>query len=450
MAWQFLRGPQNSPSTDSTTRQGNNQTNSQPITLNFWGVFDDPSIFGPFIQAYQNQHPNVTVTYTRKDASLYEFASLNLLASQEGPDIWLVPLEWLPKHRDKFRPVPTNFLADQAGLIKKPGLFQRPSPAPSNSDLYTQLFAPATAEGNLSNDQLATIPLSLDTLGLYGNTALLKAAGVERLPATWEELLEVVKRLAKRETFSLTQPAIGLGASNNVSRATDILATLMIQNQTPMISTDGREALYSQAITKATGEPFQPGLAALDFYTSFASPTKENFSWAANQPNDFELFVQGKLPLLIDYSYRVNDISQQNPNLTFTTSPLPQITGTGSPMTLGTAQMVGVPLVSKKSDAAWNFIAFLTNQTNSLAYSRAAGRPPARLALLGDPALETHLRTFAAQAPIARTWHRNEVHKTDAVFKQAIDAVLAGQPLPDVLQKLSKQVTHILRNEPTE
>lgn len=362
----------------------------------------------------------------------------------------MIPLEWLPKHLDKLTAAPEGLLASQniPPTPKKRFSFTKPSPTPNNATVYKQTFAAVTSENNLVDNKVATLPLSVDTLGIYGNTALLQQNNVTGIPSTWEQVVDATKALTKRNGVTVDQSAIALGTSNNIARSTDILAALLMQNHTPMVSGDKLAALYNETITKSTGEPIKPGELALDFYTSFASPTKETYTWNNTKPQDFDLFLQGKLPYFIDYSYRVNDIIQRQPTLQFATGPLPQITGTNSPLTLATAQMIGVPNVSKQQQVAWDFISFLTNKDNSLLYARAAGRPPARLELQASNVLPLQYQPFIAQIPFAATWYRNEIGKTNEVFRSAIDAVLSGQTIQDVTNKLTKQVTHILRNEP--
>lgn len=443
MVWQFLGG-------GSSVTPEISQTNGQPTELIFWGTYDDPAVFQPIITAYQAQHPGVTVRYVRQDPSLYEFISLNQLATQEGPDIWMIPSEWLPKHHDKFSPLPNGFLAAQNLPTPKKKLFGKSEPTPDDTALYKQFFAPVTVENNVSEDSVTVLPLSVDTLGLYANSELLAKHDVKTMPRTWEEIVAAATKIANRQGMDFTQPAIALGTSNNVTRASEILATLLMQSHTPMLDEAKQSALYNQSIAKSTGEPVQPGPIALDFYTSFASPTKENYSWSANQPQDFDAFLAGQLPMMIDYSYRVNDIRQKTPNFPLATSALPQVSLTDRPLTLGTSLMIGVPSVSKHPNQAWDFIKFLTNEENSYAYARAAGRPPARLKLVSAPASDPALQPFVAQTNYAVNWYRNEIGKTNTVFRQAIDAVLAGQPVTSAIDKLAKQVSHILRNESYE
>lgn len=375
---------------------------------------------------------------------------MNLLASKEGPDIWLIPLEWLPKHRDKLTALPETFLASQNLKQEKKGLFGRKTNQPTNGTLFPQIFASFTGSENVVDNQVFGVPLSADTLGLFANPALLEKSGIAKLPATWEEVIADVKLLTKRGgPTSISSPAIGLGTSQNVARSSEIMAALMLQNHTSLVSSDKQEALYNQNLPKQTGELIKPGVAALDFYTSFASPTKETFTFTPSQGGDFDLFSQGNLPLLIDYSFRIRDLNQKNPTLPFETGPLPQITGTSQPATLGSSLILAVPSVSSKKSIAFDAISFFTNPTNSLAYSRASGRPPARTELTKSQ-FDPKLTPFIAQIPIATMWYRNEINKTHQVFHLAIDAVLAGQSLDDVIDRLTKQVTHILRGEPFE
>lgn len=446
MVWQFFGASRNQP--DDPTRP-----TTQQVTLNFWGVYDSPAIYEPFISAYQALHPNIKINYTQQNASLYELNSVNNLAELDnGPDIWVVPLEWLPKHLDKFSSVPEGLLAKQNPQPTQPRrLFQRPSPTPTNTDLFKQLYAPLTTTNNIVKGKVATLPLAIDTLGLYVNPALIPNSDSQTLPLTWEGVVELTKKITKRTTTAIQQPAIALGTSNNVTRATDILIALMMQNQTPLIDEANQEALFNQTINKATGEPIQPGSLALDFYTSFASPSKESFTWTPSAPNDFELFSNGGLPMMIDYSYRTQDLHQKSPTLPVVTFGLPQIANTEAPATLGTALMVGVPTISKYKGTAWDFISFLTNAENSRKYVRASGRLPARLDGVTDPGINHQLLDpFIAQIPFAKTWNRTDISKMEQLLKSAIDTVLAGVPLNEVIDKLTKQATHLIRGEPIE
>ena len=58
----------------------------QPVTLEWWGVFDDQDTVGPVISAYTAQHPNVSIDYKMFRSDEYEAALLNAFAEDRGPD----------------------------------------------------------------------------------------------------------------------------------------------------------------------------------------------------------------------------------------------------------------------------------------------------------------------------------------------------------------------------
>jgi ABC-type glycerol-3-phosphate transport system substrate-binding protein len=228
LAYQLFKPSSNAPSTQASTIP------TTKITLQFWGVFDDPTVFQPIINAYQAAHPNVTVTYSRKELSLYEFVSLNLLASQEGPDVWLIPSEWLPKHADKLNTVPEGFLSAQNIAPVKTSFFQKKPAIATNAALFNQIFAPVTADNNLVNNKIKVIPLSVDTLGLYSNSTLLQEAGLTSVPTTWDAVVIAAQKLAKRSTTTINQPAINLGGGGHAPPPPPILAPPLLPKQNPL------------------------------------------------------------------------------------------------------------------------------------------------------------------------------------------------------------------------
>ena len=68
--------------------------------LEFWGVFDDRTAFDGVIRGFQNQNPNVIVSYRQFSFGDYEKEVVDALAAGRGPDIWMIHNTWLPKHLD--------------------------------------------------------------------------------------------------------------------------------------------------------------------------------------------------------------------------------------------------------------------------------------------------------------------------------------------------------------
>ena len=59
------------------------------------------------------------------------------------------------------------------------------------------------------------------------------------------------------------------------------------------------------------------GESVLRFYTQFADPAKETYSWNKTFQNDKNAFISGKLAFYFGYASEYKDIQQKNPNLRF-------------------------------------------------------------------------------------------------------------------------------------
>jgi len=155
------------------------------------------------------------------------------------------------------------------------------------------VFADVVYNDAVFDNQIFGLPMSVDTLALYYNRDLFNTAGIPLAPTTWTEIQEAVKRLTYQDTAgALTQSGIALGTADNVDRATDIVSLLMLQNRAVM--TVGRSVTFQQTPPNGSRE-YVPGPDAVRFYTDFANPVKEVFTWNSQQPNSLDAFAQGNL-----------------------------------------------------------------------------------------------------------------------------------------------------------
>jgi ABC-type glycerol-3-phosphate transport system substrate-binding protein len=56
---------------------------------------------------------------------------------------------------------------------------------------------------------------------------------------------------------------------------------------------------------------------ALNFYTDFANPVKEVYSWNNTLDNSVNAFASGKLAIMFGYSYHLETIKALSPKLNF-------------------------------------------------------------------------------------------------------------------------------------
>ena len=80
------------------------------VELVWWKVFDDDRQVRSLIEAFEKANPNVSVRFVQKNIETFEDELIDALAAGQGPDIFSVHNDWLPKHRDKMTPAPATIL----------------------------------------------------------------------------------------------------------------------------------------------------------------------------------------------------------------------------------------------------------------------------------------------------------------------------------------------------
>lgn len=432
-------------------------SNAPQITLTVWRLFDDAETFAPIIKDFEKDNPNVKINYVKKDFANYEASAVDALAADEGPDIWEIRNDWMPKHYKKLTPMPDNTLASALLATSK-----------SNVDAFKDAFAPIAAQENTIDGKIYGLPLSVDTLALIYNLDLfhqergiLEQSGAVAAndttlldpPGDWEEVIKDTKLLTKKSGGNITQAGIALGTANNVDKATDILYALMLQNGTSMISADKLSATFNLSTTKQTGSPVYPGTQALDFYTSFSNPSKETYSWNSSMPSSVDAFINGKVAMIIDYAFQKNAIAQAAPTLNFNVAPLPQIKGVTQPVDFTSYWVETVTKKCQHADIAWKFIEYAAGRSLT-SYTQATKRPtPLKMKQESVPEVTQRVQqksmTFDFQVNSAESWYKGlQPMVVDQLFSTMIDNVVShGQPEQAAIDATAAEVTKLLKTE---
>ena len=420
----------------------------KPVTLVYWRVFDDQDAFQDIITQYKALHPFITIEYHKLRYDEYENALLNAMAEDKGPDIFSLPNTALNKYQTKLAPLPDSITMAYPvvqGTIQKTVVPELRTTASLSVQQLKDKFVDVVSHDVILNDgKIYGLPLSVDTLALYYNKDLFNNAGISQAPAYWNnDLIQDVKKLTVQDPKKgLIQSGIALGGSTNISRFSDILSVLMMQNGTDMM--EGGQVLFNVQPAFAKNTDYQPGLKALQFYTDFANPAKESYSWSKDQPNSLDMFISGNLAMMLDYSYDLQTIKAQAPKLNFSIAPLPQIEG--NPPTNINFANYWVEVVAKKSqhiNEAWDFIQFATQAEQAKTYLDRTKRPTALRSLVDSEKTDDTIGVFAAQVLTAKSWYlgKNESAAEDA-FQGMIDTVNsdASAKLQEVIDNAAAKV----------
>ena len=400
----------------------------EAVTLEYWRLWDDSAVFDEFISSYQELHPNVNIVVKKieidEGETIYDYQAkvIKAIADGQGPDIFMIHNDWLPYHINQIYPLPPNIIS---------------------LDEYRKVFPEVVQNDFIQNNQVYAVPYYIDTLMLFYNPRLLEEAGIKRLPQTWQDIVDITPKLTKlnsRNPRQILQSAIPLGVTDtHIPRFADILATLMMQNGAEMVSPDRKNATFDLPLP---GTPSRfPGKEALDFYVSFADPTKETYTYTDtikgaapplnwqdlksqfDFPSDIQAFIEEKAAFFVGYAYQVPNIKRFNPSLIFGTTVLPQVT-LDNPKVMANYWGEAVSRNSKYPDVAWDFVRFMATARNNSRYTQATQRVSARKDLREVALDRTYYGAVAQQIPYAQSWYRQNTTKVESIFADMVKKVL--------------------------
>jgi multiple sugar transport system substrate-binding protein len=409
-------------------------------------------------------HSNIQIEYKKFRFDEYEQKLIEAFAADRGPDIFSIHNSWTREYVSKglLAPVPptiTMIFPRIQGSVKKevvyiPQTTKSVTPAQVKRDFVDVVFGDAVVpekdlNTNAFKESVYGLPLSIDTLTLYYNKDLFNNAGISTPPEFWNrEFQQDVKKLTKQNNKGeIIQAGVALGGSNNIERSSDILSVLMMQNGTVMME-DG-VVRFHQRPAAFRDRNYNPGQDALRFYTDFANPAKEVYSWNDQLDNSLDLFVQNKLAMMFGYAYMLPVIQSRAPKLNFSITHLPQIEG--NPQSVNYANY-WLEAVSKKSEAteeAWDFLQFATKADNVKNYLNRTNKPTALRALIDEQKESENISVFIDQVLTAKSWYKGvDANAAESIMNEMIDKMVTGQGyLRDIINVGASKVQQTITEE---
>ncbi|MFH1745049.1 MAG: extracellular solute-binding protein [bacterium] len=450
----------------------------QPIELNYWKVWDDTDALQGLIGEYQALHPNIKINYRKLEYSEYERELIEAFATDRGPDIFSIHNTWTRKYQGKnlISPMPTTIttiIPTVTGSVKKDVEYKKVTTKFSTTKLKTDfidvvyndvVIRTKDAETQQYSEGIYGLPLFVDTLALYYNKNLFNNAGISTPPEYWDrEFQQDVKKLTKQNNKGeIIQAGVAMGGGNNIDRSTDILSALMMQNGTVMMS-DQQTIMFHTTPPDFKDKNFNPGLDALRFYSDFANPAKEVYSWNNTLDNSLNLFIQGKLAMMFGYAYMLPQIKANAPKLNFAISKLPQIPENNQTINFANywVEAVSNKILTNpenlkqgsdyarvKQEAAWDFIRFISQKTEVQKYLAKVKKPTALREIINDQIDDPDIGIFAGQALTAKSWYKGaDANAAETIIKEMIDDVqeIQASQLPEILSLSAAKVQQTIK-----
>ena len=386
----------------------------EPVTLTYWGLWEEEAIMETVINNYQTENPHITINYTYQSAKDYRERLQSAFARQEGPDIFRFHNTWQPMLKKELASIPGNIFSQTE---------------------FQNTFYPVAFDDLSSQGQIYGIPIMFDSLALFYNPALFEAAGQE-VPETWDELRQTAKDLTVYDVQGKIQTAgVALGTTENVEHFSDIVGLMILQS--------GADP----------AEPSDPLVQdALTFYTLFN--TKDRV-WDETLPNSIYAFATGKVAMIFAPSWQIFSIMDINPSFEFRTAEIPQLPG--GEVAWATYWAEGVSAQSINQEEAFAFLKYLSSSVamtefyNETTKIRLFGEPYSRKDLALQLEDDDLVGAFVKQGPYAKSWylasrtHDNGLNdRIIKYYQDAVNSLIEGHSGSGVFETLESGVFQVL------
>lgn len=396
------------------------QASIAPVALNYWTVFGDTDQLHQLAAAYQQIRPYVTVNIRQVRYEEFDKLFTNALADDVAPDIISVSARSVGKYQNRLSVMPPSVRVSNIfvkGTYAPETVVMEESLSMPSANAVKANFVRAVGDDAIVDGKIYGLPLSLDTLAIYYNKDLLDKSGVPLPPTTWAEFTDAVKKTTKFDkNGAILQSGVAMGTAENIDNAFDILSLLIMQNGVEMAR--GKSVGFAAGLEGRVEN--HPSLQALRFYTDFARPTKDVYSWNDKMPNALDAFTRGKSVFYIGFSFDAARIRAKAPQMNVEVIPLPQLDAS-SQVNVANYWIESVVKKSRHQNEAWDFIRFITTPDNIKKYTESTHRPTPLRSQVNAQKDNPDLAPFASQALFAKNWyHGNDPDAAATAFKDLI------------------------------
>ena len=398
------------------------QQSVKAVKLDYWTVYNDTDVLEKLVLEYRKLRPYVSVNIRQLSYSEFDEKFTNALADDVAPDIISQHITWLTKNKNRLSTMPSSV---KMARFYDAGKFQDTEIIIDNISLPTKTYIEKTMVKSVYDNVVIDgdvygLPMAIDSLAIYYNQDLLDRAGVAEAPQDWEDFLEAIKATTKFDSAgNIVQSGVALGTSNNIDNFFDIVSLFIMQSGIEMVNNG--KITFANGLKGATRD--HPIFKALDFYTSFAQPTKEIYSWNENKNKAFTEFTRGNSAFYVGYAYDFPSIKKVAPQLNIKILPMFQLNN-NDPKNIANYWVESVVEKSNNKNEAWDFVRFLTSAETVKKYTEATFRPSPYRAQIAEQQKNEDMASFANQALFAENWYTgNNIDIAKNAFKDLISGI---------------------------
>ncbi len=400
---------------DSSNNQSSNQAQAttgdqtvKSVEIQWWTPNWDEKESNEMAAEFMEANPGIKVNLVITDWDTYKSKITAAISTDKAPELSTVLTTDVAPFAKLGLVAPLNDLAAKEGI--------------NLDDFIKPALDIATVDGKIYG-----LPFRHDGSGMYYNVDLLKAAGYEEFPKTWNEFVEMNKKLTKDGVYGFAWP---LG--NQANAATRLIQQLYSNGGDILNADETKCLLDSDAAKKALGNIVN------SIKEGYASPN--SLEWDNTKMR--EAFGAGQLAVNFSGPFDVDTLKKDYPNLNFKTAVIPGVDGMGTTTSNGWTIMMAEK--SSNKDAAAKFLAYITKPENQI---RLTDSFPASQSAIKDPKFNTeYLAAFAEQLnnskpePTYKAWLEME----PIIYSYIQQAVSGSMSVDEASAAMTKDIDAIL------
>lgn len=410
----------------SAYRGAQSQAGLPPVVI--WGTVDGGHVGNYIGSIFQDPKIPSHISYVQKsEATLYQ-DFIEALASGQGPDALLLAQDNAYRYQGRLLAIPYDNMPE---LTFKNSFVQ-------GAEIY------------LMQEGVMALPLAVDPLVMYWNRDMFNNAGITQPPTSWEEFLTLVPRMTEKDAaHNIIKSGVALGEARNIINSKEILSMLIMQSGNPItVRADGSVvSILDQGLQRST----PPGIAALTFYTQFADPVKQVYSWNRALQDSKNMFIGNRLAVYFGFASELPEIRRKNPNLNFEVAFVPQVKAQAgvqtNKMTYG--RIYGFSLVANRPNVlnTLSALQLLTSQEHIQKWSTISGLPSIRRDAILNTPNNASMTIFSQSAFYARGWIDPDKIRTTSIFRDMVENVTSGRFIhSEAVREANNQINSLLRN----
>jgi multiple sugar transport system substrate-binding protein len=320
---------------------GDNTAVTTPVSLTYWGLWEDEKVVKPIFDAYTKENPHVTIVYDKRNPKEYLTLLLGRSPNGKGPDIFRFHNTWIPQLT--------------VGILSS-----IPQEVMTTEEFEKTFYKVHQEDLKLAGSYVG-IPLYVDGLVLLYNPSILKAAGNQNPPTSFVgDLVEIATSVTVKGEKGPVTSGIALGTSNNVEHFSEVIGIIMLldnlQDQKNVSNAWATNVFHK---TISDNSQMERGGGDLRIFREF----EEQGIWSADMPNSIDAFAQGKVAMIFAPTWQIPVIKAKNPDLSFAVAPVPQGLQ-GRRLTLASYWVEGVSKYSPHQLEAWKLLKYMSSSAS--------------------------------------------------------------------------------------